>query len=264
MGEVTSGPAAGRWTWIALEGRTERAACRSAAGIDLRPDPEVATGIQQVAVSGDGLVLASLTDGRLEVAWVNRYSGDIRRWAPLPLPDTCASARVLAVGRRADVGALVVVADDDGTWLVEAAPQGMTSMEQLATWPCDRAAVVRGVPWLLRGGRLTGPGPQWSPPPSSIRDFDVAGSVGQETVALLVMDEQRPVVQLVHDPLGKPTQLDARPVLATATRLRLVRDVRASTCALVAPHRRDGRAPTTWTSAPARSVEGQLGASRGS
>jgi hypothetical protein len=263
MGEVTSGPAAGRWTWIALEDRTERAACRTAAGVDLRPDPEVAAGLQQVAVSADGLVLASVIDARLEVAWVNRHSGEIKRWAPLPLPDACSSARVLAVGPRADLGALVVVADEGATWMVEAVPHRVTSVEQIAAESCDGAALVRGTPWLLHDGRLTGTGPRWSAPSSGIRDVDVAGSVGQETVALLVLNEQRPVVQLVHAPLGKPTQLDSWPAPAKATSLQFVRDVRAGHAPSSLIVEGIG-SPLTWTPPPSRSADGRQGAARGS
>ncbi|MGE0706328.1 MAG: CHAT domain-containing protein, partial [Vicinamibacterales bacterium] len=224
MGEITAGPLAAHWTWADLPDGGDRAACRTSVGLDLRGDPTVAQGGPEVAVSSDGLVMATILERHLEVAWVNGIDGSARRWPRLALESANQSTRVLAVTSRADLGVLVVAADDDATWLITADPKRAVA-RIVAEARVERAVFVRGRPWLLRDGHIADTGAAEWVPPSAVIDIDVAGPLGGEFVAVLHEQGGTRVIDVIQDPCADPKAVGRWAAPEDASRIRLVRDL---------------------------------------
>lgn len=178
-------------------------AVRTTAGIELRERSECVDG-ERAVMSADGRVLATAVDDGLEIAWVNRFTDEVAAWECKSLDGLGRSLRVLGVVPRGEFGVLAVVSDDGSTWLVEVDRSGPPRAERLRDHPSTAAAIVQGRPWLLIDGRLEAPGRAVAPGDGvEILDFDVAGGIGSEILALLVSRKTGVEVQVIKDLMGK-------------------------------------------------------------
>lgn len=200
-----------------------RVVARGGAGIELRPEQERSEG--SIRVSSDGRLCAAVVDDAIEVAWIGPHKTELTRWEARKLRDCDSPAQVLAVAARGNFGALAIVSDPASTWFVEVDADGDARCRSIQEHPSTAAAIVRGKPWLLHDGRVEVPIERAFAPNTPVVDIDVAGSIGKEVLALLVVGELDFQVVVVDDPFGRSTTSVIKGIDGETTSVCLVREL---------------------------------------